>query len=333
MWLQFMIVLTRLLNKPLPVLTNLPSTSTAGTVRGVVVPTKVVSRPYSATPPMANRMLAECLGTAFVMQVGCAGALMTQQAKLNAKIMAPISGLAVCTAVTALRGTSGAHLNPAVTLAFAANNFRTCAGEELVMQCSCYIAAQLAGATMAALLNAAVFAPDIAATQVLLPSLPLGLATLCEVGVSALLAFSIFAIVEGVPHDYVPSAVGTLVTAISMTFSNLGVGLNPAHAVGPRLVAALSFGGTAFRPEACLYVLGPVLGAVLGGAAYVQGSHHARALHERWGKGFSRLAVQPLRQPEPRYRSEEGQGNLGSLLLRAPTGLSLESASPLAYAR
>ena len=181
--------------------------------------------------------------------------------------------------MTSFREASGAHFNPAVTLAFALNN-RDGGMANSRRDIGLYIAAQCFGATLASLAMAGWFAPQVAATQVIQPLMPLLSQSISEMSITALLVFCIFAIGDPdlhVPHELVPASVGVVITLINIGFGSFGIGLNPARDLGPRLVAAFTGEFHLFEPGAWIYLIGPVFGAILGGYAYTR----ARATRAR----------------------------------------------------
>lgn len=237
-------------------------------------------KPRKTLPPLATRLAAEAAGTAFIVGGGCGAACALSDAtSVSAYAMPLLWGTVVATAVTMLREASGAHFNPAVTLAFAYNN-RDGGMASSHRDIGLYIAAQCVGASLASLAMAGWFAPQVAATQVIKPLMPLISQTISEMGITALLVFCIFAIGDPnlrVPSALAPTCVGLVITLINIGFGNFGIGLNPARDFGPRLVATLMGDGALFDRGAWIYLLGPVFGAIFGGYAYNTSSSIARS--------------------------------------------------------
>src|SRR5438093_950925 len=106
--------------------------------------------------PLHRRMAAEVVGT-FALTVVAAGvdqiAGLTGRVPTTARAVAP--GLVVMAMIYSLSDISGAHLNPAVTLAFGLR------GDLPVRRVPAYWAAELSGAILAALALRALFG-DIA---------------------------------------------------------------------------------------------------------------------------------------------------------------------------
>jgi len=195
-------------------------------------------------------------------------------------------------------GVSGAHLNPAVTLAVAVH--RDFAWSKVLP----YIAAQIAGAFTGAAITFLTYraafdrfdggtrqvtgakaTAGIFATypQDFLRTFPDGL--IDQVVGTALLIALIFALTDQknlAPEGrLVPIHFGLLVVLIGMTFGfNAGYAINPARDLGPRLFTFVSgWGGEVFRAGNHWWwvpIVGPLVGGVLGGAIYDQfiGRHH-----------------------------------------------------------
>jgi MIP family channel proteins len=183
-------------------------------------------------------------------------------------------------------GISGAHLNPAVTLALAVH--RRFAWRKVLPYC----AAQLAGALVA---SAIVFftyhealdhfdggtrtleTAGIWATypQDYLTTFPGGFVD--QVVGTALLILVIFAVGDqrnvALPAALGPMVVGASVLLIGMTYGlNAGYAINPARDFGPRLFTFLAGWGnevfTAHDHWWWVPIVGPCCGAVLGGWVY-----------------------------------------------------------------
>jgi MIP family channel proteins len=199
-------------------------------------------------------------------------------------------GLAVTMGVYVSAGVSGAHLNPAVTLALAVH--RQFPWPKVLPYC----AAQMAGAFAASAVTFFVYheafdrfdggvrqvtgphaTAGIFATypQEFLSNFPGGVVD--QVVGTALLILVIFAIGDrrnSAPDAAIaPVLVGLLVVLVGMTFGfNAGYAINPARDLGPRLFTAVAgWGSEVFRAGHHWWwvpIVGPCVGAVLGGAVY-----------------------------------------------------------------
>ena len=224
--------------------------------------------------------------------------------------VAVVWGFGVTIAIYCSAGLSGAHLNPAVSLAFALLRPRSFPLGRLVP----YVLAQLAGAVLAGLVVWAVFAPFLAryeAREGLVrgaagseraamifgeyfpnPAVfgtgpeaaalisPLG-ALLVEAVGTAILVLVIFSLTDpdnrAAPEPtLVPFFIGFTVAVLIALFAPLTqAGWNPARDFGPRLVALLAGYGTVAIPGPrdgfWVYIVGPLVGGLVGGLVYERG--------------------------------------------------------------
>lgn len=211
-------------------------------------------------PDLGRRAITEGIATfALVFCVGSAAAAAADgKAVLELPAQAAVSGLAVMALIYATGHLSGAHLNPAVTLAFVvARHFPA-------REAVAYVAAQLAGAAVAGLLLLAAW-PDqpgnLGATQ---PSVAVGTAFGYEVFLTALLMFTIMAVATDTRAVGAAAAIaigGVVVLDILVGGGVSGASMNPARSFGPAL-------GSSTWGDFWIYVAGPGSGAVLGALAY-----------------------------------------------------------------
>ena len=205
-----------------------------------------------------RRVVAEAVGTATLVAVGPGAAMVAVRTHAFGHLGVALAfGLVVTMIVAALGGISGAHVNPAVTLAFwSTGRFR---GREVLP----YVAAQCAGAVAAAytlrwLLGTA---GGFGAT---VPRLSLDRAFVIEAGYSAILAFVIFGVATDprVPRSVPPFAIGATVAAGALVTGPLtGGSFNPARTLGPAVA------GGDFTAH-WLYWLAPIVGMLVGAHAY-----------------------------------------------------------------
>jgi MIP family channel proteins len=173
-------------------------------------------------------------------------------------------GLALAAVVAAVCHVSGAHVNPAVTLGMAAT------GKFPWNYAPHYIGAQLVGAVLAALATWVTFGgagargeAKLAATY---PAQGVGdlQAFVVEVLITFILVFVVMAVAtdQRAPAAIAPIAVGfALAVGVFIAGPVTGGSVNPARSLGPMIVAGdLS--------SVWLYVLGPIIGGVLGALLY-----------------------------------------------------------------
>jgi glycerol uptake facilitator protein len=224
---------------------------------------------------LARRLFAEFLGTALLVLFGAGSvvaALNLGGGKLDYAglgIIALSFGLVVALAIYTVGTTSGAHINPAVTIALAAaRRFRWA---EVVP----YVVAQLLGAVGGALLIVA-YVGTRATTlgSVGLTSLGSGVSVIegmvAEALGTFLLVFTIMAVAVDAraPAGWAGFLIGLAVaTEIMVIGPFTGGSVNPARSFGPYLVNQL-FGGSTPWSELWVYIVGPVVGGAVAALGY-----------------------------------------------------------------
>jgi len=192
-------------------------------------------------------------------------------------------GLAVTFGVYTAGKISGAHLNPAVTLAFAA--FRGFPWTKVGPYCLAQIAGAFAGAATVFLNYRAAFErvdPTLEKTAgvfTTFPAFPQWPATgfLDQVLGTAILLFLVFAITDDRNQppaaNLIPLMIGLIVVAIGISFGGLhGYAINPARDFGPRLFTVLAGfrnnGLTDGTGAFWVPIVAPLLGGIVGGGLY-----------------------------------------------------------------
>lgn len=209
-------------------------------------------------PSTSRSLLAEAIGT-FALVFAGAGAVMVdaETGALGVVGVALVFGLVVMAMVYAIGHVSGAHLNPAVSLAFVvARHFP--AG-----RAAGYVLAQLAGAVAAAALLRLSLG-EVARVGGTAPSGSAGQALLWEVVLTFFLMFVITSVATDTRAVGEAAAIaigGTIGLAALVGGPVSGAALNPARSLGPAVVAGEA-------PSLWVYVVGPLCGAVLGALAY-----------------------------------------------------------------
>ena len=202
--------------------------------------------------------LAEGLGTFALVVAGCGAiAVDAQTGQLGHPGVAASFGLVVVVMIYALGHVSGAHFNPAVTIAFAV-------GRHLPWRrTGTYIAVQVAGATLAALLLRVLLGDgaDLGVTQ------PSG-SDLQSFGWEIVLAFFLMLVITSVATDTravgeaAALAIGGTVGLCALFGGPIsGASMNPARSLGPALVSG-------DLTALWIYLVAPVIGAVIGVLVY-----------------------------------------------------------------
>lgn len=207
---------------------------------------------------LLRRVGAELIGTYALVTAGC-GAIMVNGATgaLTHVGVALTFGLVIMVMIAATGHLSGAHFNPAVTLAFALTRHFPW------REAPAYALGQLSGAVAGALTLRAL----LGTTASLGATLPSG-STMQSLGLEVLLTAVLMFVIISVATD--TRAVGQLAAlAIGGTVALdalwggpiSGASMNPARSFGPALVAG------AWRDH-WIYWVGPLIGASLGGLIY-----------------------------------------------------------------
>lgn len=223
--------------------------------------------PPTEQPGLLRRAFAEALAAFALVFAGC-GAIVTNAVSggaLGAVGVAATFGLVVMAMVYATGHLSGAHINPAVTIAF------TLTRHFPPRDALAYVAAQLAGATAAAFVLLAAWPAAPAALGATVPSVGVETALLYEVVLTALLMFVIVAVATDTRAVGAAAALaigGTVGLDALFGGPITGASMNPARSFGPALAS-----GT--WSDFWIYLAGPLVGAALGALAYqlVRGEH------------------------------------------------------------
>lgn len=174
--------------------------------------------------------------------------------------VATVWGLVVMVMIYTVGSISGAHMNPAVTMAFTAQRRMP------VKDALGYIPAQCGGAIAAALAIRGVLGIDesmLGATSV-----QLGLSTIAGVAIeatmTAILMFVVMGVSTGAQEESVTAglAVGATIAMEAFVAGPLTkASMNPARSLGPAIAST-------DVSQLWIYIVGPVAGALIGAALY-----------------------------------------------------------------
>ncbi|MCK9591012.1 MAG: aquaporin family protein [Methanoregula sp.] len=237
---------------------------------------------------LTSRSIAEGVGTLLLVYFGAGAAAITLMIANGTKPATPFNigigqlgglgdwfaigisfGIVIAGVIYALGRVSGAHINPAVTIALWATK-RFPAGDAVT-----YVISQCIGAAIGSLLffltvgMDAVTIGGLGATTPF-PGIGYGQAILVE----AIATFVLMLVIMGVavdkqaPPGFAGLMIGLTVAGMITATGNIaGASLNPARTFGPYVMDFLLGGSNlwAFFP---IYIIGPVLGAVLAAVFY-----------------------------------------------------------------
>jgi MIP family channel proteins len=207
---------------------------------------------------LRGALIAEFIGTFFLVFAGT-GAIVVDSIshEVTHVGVSIVFGLVIAVLIYALGHVSGAHFNPAVTVGFWA------LGEFPAKRVPWYVAMQLLGAIAASALLLVMFGKT-GGLGVTLPQAAEATSLILETAMTFLLVFVIFgsAVHGKAVKSFAGIAIGGTI-ALDALFGGpiSGASMNPARSLGPALVS-----GT--WTNQWIYVLGPLIGAVLAVAAY-----------------------------------------------------------------
>jgi len=214
-------------------------------------------------PSLSTRVTAEAVGTFGFFFIGFMGiaALVTYRGSIGSVGVAVGFGGGLALMIFALGHISGGHYNPAVSLGLAVD------GEFPWAEVPAYWAAQLVGGIAAAALVRVLFSDQVGKALVNAPSpgTKSGTAFVLEAVATALfvMVISTVATDKRAPWNglFAPIAIGGFVfVAANVIGPFTGGSFNIARSLAPAIVAG-TFG------HIWIYLLGPALGGIVGGAA------------------------------------------------------------------
>ncbi len=245
------------------------------------------------TPDLPRRMLTEFLGTFMLMAFGCSAVAVNERMDgiVGGHIGIAVSyGLIVAMIVFAIGHLSGAHINPAITAAFAAG--RHFPRNEIVP----YWVAQISGALAGAFTAAALFGTSSGLSVTQPNTVGTGTAVLIETGLTAVLVITVLAVAT---DSRAQGALAAVAIGITVTLAGLimgpitGASMNPARSIGPAVA-------TGEYTSLWVYIVGPFIGGahrcrdlrVLAWTASPRGDRPR--CRGRWGSGLTRAGGRVL---------------------------------------
>lgn len=237
---------------------------------------------------LTSRSIAEGVGTLLLVYFGAGAAAITLMVAAGTEPATPFNigigqlggladwfaigisfGIVIAAVIYALGRVSGAHINPAVTIALWATK-RFPAGDAVA-----YILAQCVGAAIGSLLFFLTVGMDAVTIGGLGATAPFfGIGYGQAILVEAIATFVLMLVIMGVavdsraPTGFAGLIIGLTVAGMITATGNIaGASLNPARTFGPYLMDSLLGGSNlwAFFP---IYIIGPVAGAVIAAVFY-----------------------------------------------------------------
>lgn len=218
------------------------------------------------TGNFTGKCVAEFVGTFLIVFVGC-GACIAHHSfapDINHLAVAVAFGGVVMAMVYALGHISGAHFNPAVTLAFAL------AGRFPAGRIVPYVISQCLGAVAGSVAHIAAYGWWMAREVSFAATVPAGGSIVHALAMEAALTFLLMFVIVAVASDRrVPQGVSGVAIGMAVCIGCIaggkccGASMNPARSLGPALLA----GGKALD-VLWMYVAGPVAGATIAALVY-----------------------------------------------------------------
>jgi glycerol uptake facilitator protein len=232
----------------------------------------------STAPSDTQKLAAELVGTAFLTGIGTSAVVATEKLLAAGKtslseadlgFIAFAFALALAIAIYSIGKVSGGHFNPAVTVAMLATRRIEPA------QAGLYFAAQLVGAIIGSLGVIVIWGTSVAkSTSLGVTSFSSPTNAFQAAVAEAIGAFIFLFVITAMaadpraPAGWAGLIIGlTLGVVILMMGPVTGASLNPARSFGPMLVKTI-FGGKVDWGQIWVYLIGPIVGGVLGAFAY-----------------------------------------------------------------
>ena len=204
--------------------------------------------------------MAEAFATFTLVFAGCGAIVVNSErgGSLGETGIAAAFGLAIMVMIYATGHLSGAHINPAVTVAFTSTRHFP------VRDAVAYIPSQVAGAVAGAAMLRLAWEGTPANLGATVPSVGVGAALAYEFVMTAFLMFVVMAVATDMRAIGVTAAIaigGTVALDALFGGGVTGASMNPARSFGPALLASE-------WTDFWIYLLAPVAGALAGASLY-----------------------------------------------------------------
>ncbi|HEX6220269.1 MAG TPA: aquaporin [Acidimicrobiia bacterium] len=205
-----------------------------------------------------NKYLAEFMGTLILVGLGTMGILAVGGANGPAEVIgiAFAFGLALLAGIWVVGHVSGAHFNPAVTLAFLLDKRMT------LSDAIGYWIGQFAGASVGSLIVLIASGSQQAVAGTATTYADYGAALTVEIALTTVFVWTILTAVRR-GRNHAPAAIALVLTGVHLAgIPFTGASVNPARSFGPALV------GDAIGSGLWLYLYAPLIGAIVAWALY-----------------------------------------------------------------
>ena len=204
--------------------------------------------------------MAEAFATFTLVFAGCGAIVVNSErgGSLGETGIAAAFGLAIMVMIYATGHLSGAHINPAVTVAFTSTRHFP------VRDAVAYIPSQVAGAVAGAAMLRLAWEGTPANLGATVPSVGVGAALAYEFVMTAFLMFVVMAVATDMRAIGATAAIaigGTVALDALFGGGVTGASMNPARSFGPALLASE-------WTDFWIYLLAPVTGALAGALLY-----------------------------------------------------------------
>ena len=202
-----------------------------------------------------KKCTAELLGTFALVFFGCGSMILSEinPSAISVDSIPIIFGLVVAAMIYALGHVSGAHFNPAVSIAFYQN-------KNINLKELCYyIPSQIIGAFLASFSHSFFFGKNHSFGMTI-NKLTVSQGAFLEILISIFLMLTIISVAtnEKISKHIAGFSIGGIITVCSFVAGPFtGASMNPARSLGPAIVSS-SYN------DILIYIVGPTIGAIIG---------------------------------------------------------------------
>ena len=202
-----------------------------------------------------KKCTAELLGTFALVFFGCGSMILSEinPSAISVDSIPIIFGLVVAAMIYALGDVSGAHFNPAVSIAFYQNKNIN------LKELCCYIPAQIIGAVLASFSHSFFFGKNHSFGMTI-NKLTVSQGAFLEILISMFLMLTIISVAtnEKISKHIAGFSIGGIIAVCSFVAGPFtGASMNPARSLGPAILSS-NFS------HIIIYILAPIIGAIIG---------------------------------------------------------------------